>query len=293
MIIFLYSIVHTGTIFTQHLLASHPAIHFGTDLNGTIARTPINPLLDHMMRGRITPNQFETLIKVASVDRDRVVAGLDDPLSISTEDAPDWPHTILGCHIFERGHLDKTWPRDLFEKGFREFPIVTPLRDPVACLVSVLMGAGEDRPLAPHAWQAMDWQQASDYVFNAYQYLETLTQYGAFFLPLDLMGGKERSLQRMEAIHFFFNRLIGNQVVGHETYRLVVEWPRINVTTPDKYGKFRDPETIPRLLKVKECLALGEDPRGIDSTVDGFIANFRHTRPVSFLRTFGYEFPWA
>jgi len=74
MLIFLYSIVHTGTIFTEHLLKSHPQINFGTNLNGTTARPPLNPLLDALIQKRITEKQFETLIKVASVDRDLVVA---------------------------------------------------------------------------------------------------------------------------------------------------------------------------------------------------------------------------
>lgn len=288
MIIFLYSIVHTGTIFTEHLLASHPAIHFGTNLNGTTARPPLNALLDALMEERISVEQFETLIKVASVDRDLMVAGLDDPLSIPTDEAPDWPHTVLGCHIFPKGYQGKTWPRDLFEAGF-EFPIVTPLRRPVATFISLLLRAGDSTEFG----LTMGWAKIQDYLIRAYAYLPHLQeQEQTFFLPLDEMR-RWPSEEKKSFILSLFHQLTRDEALPEDTLRFVEEWPRVNVTTPEKYGEFEDPETISQLLRVKARLSQGQDPRGVLEIVDKYVERLRRDDElIELLQLYEYDLPW-
>jgi len=293
MLIFLYSIVHTGTIFTEHLLKSHPKIHFGTNLNGTIARPPLNPLLDALLEKKISAMQFEKLVKVASQYRGRelVLASMDDLSRIPTHNVPDWPYTVLGCHILPKGYQGKTWPRDLFETGF-EFPTVTPLRDPVAALVSMLLGAGDDPPQGI-GWQTMGPDEIPAYLLEAYSYLPTLAGYeGTYFLPLDQMlywcNGEKRAFAQA-----LFQSLTGDARLYSDTLAFIEQWPMINVTTPERYGSFENPIYRECLLEVKRNLRERRDPRGILQSVDDYVEELRgRDMVIDFLKEQRYFLRW-
>ena len=269
------TIPHTGTHRLMHLARLHPAL-------GWVGLSHCSEAVQRLLKDNVDLNTFkqELLSGMKNADPKTLGLTLEEPrLDFDLKEEPKY--ILLFSHIKEYYIESPKYGfgvcvQDVIEKF--NVPQIMLLRDPLLVICTgIILRRGDEKSTD----EAMRMIRAGfEYILN--------TKVDTFFIPIDLLS-RQTSDQRIEKIRSLCIDFLGTSFP--ESYKdVVIAWDKIHPTNYASHAEHwisGSPDTI---FRCKDTIARGENPKGINSIVDGELEYYSgHTKLKELFKSFGYR----
>ena len=270
------TIPHTGTHMLLYLIHKHPAM-------GWITITRHEELVDSFLRGEINNYVFKQklLDEAFAIPGPQVPKGFkrtSNDYLFNVDQAEPTKCIFLFSHVRSQYTTQPVenvnCVQDIMDKI--KLPQVITLRDPLLVVCTILMvSSGNQASIS----------RGIEITRVGFNFIQSIDLNSTCVFPVDLLAAQLAD-QRIETIRRLCKDFFGVPfLILYED--IITKWIKMH---PTDYSKHWDGKIPLDILKCKEMIMRGENPKGINSIVDRELEYYSgHTELKNLFKSFGYK----